>query len=312
MALDLYDVCAAGSQTRDLAPVEGTVCVLGAGHAGKLALAAARDAAEDGTLVAVDVDEKAVGRVVELGLCDIGVTADLRNPLAALEAVRAAGAPPADLTVVVVNATGCEPTAILLTADEGTVLFFSMATSFSAAALAADGIGTSARMLVGSGYAPDGGDYALDLRSPHAGAARGAGGAGMSADDGHRVQMRWRDLDGLGHVNHTVVLTYLEEGRDAFLRRHGIRRDEYVVGRCNVSFLGEIDPALRDGDGRVRRARARPLERRHQRAHPRPRRRGADRGRVRPRALGPRAARLATDHRRGAGRRWRAPERRLR
>jgi acyl-CoA thioester hydrolase len=61
---------------------------------------------------------------------------------------------------------------------------------------------------------------------------------------GHRVQMRWRDLDGLGHVNHTVVLTYLEEGRDAFLKRHGIRRDEYVVGRCNVHFKGEIDPAF--------------------------------------------------------------------
>jgi L-erythro-3,5-diaminohexanoate dehydrogenase len=43
------------------------------------------------------------------------------------------------------------------------VLFFSMATSFSAAALAADGIGSSARMLVGSGFAPDGGSYALDL-----------------------------------------------------------------------------------------------------------------------------------------------------
>jgi acyl-CoA thioester hydrolase len=62
--------------------------------------------------------------------------------------------------------------------------------------------------------------------------------------DGHQVQMRWRDLDGLGHVNHTVVLTYLEEGRDAFLKEHGIRRDEYVVGRCNVEFRGEIDPAF--------------------------------------------------------------------
>jgi len=71
--------------------------------------------------------------------------------------------PPADLTIVVVNVAGCEPTAILLTADEGTVLFFSMATSFSAAALAADGIGSSVRMVVGSGYTPDGGAYALEL-----------------------------------------------------------------------------------------------------------------------------------------------------
>lgn len=66
----------------------------------------------------------------------------------------------------------------------------------------------------------------------------------MSAAGGHEVQMRWRDLDGLGHVNHTVVLTYLEEGRDAFLAGRGIRRDEYVVGRCMVSFNGEIDPAF--------------------------------------------------------------------
>jgi acyl-CoA thioesterase FadM len=62
---------------------------------------------------------------------------------------------------------------------------------------------------------------------------------------GHQVQMRWQDLDGLGHVNHTVVLTYLEEGRDAWLAEHGIRREEYVVGRCTVEFRREIDPDWR-------------------------------------------------------------------
>jgi L-erythro-3,5-diaminohexanoate dehydrogenase len=152
------------------------VCVLGAGHAGKLALAAARDALPDGTLVAVDVDDRAIGLVERLGLCDIGVAADLRDPLGALEALRAAGAPPADLTVVVVNASGCEPTAILLTADTGTVLFFSMATNFSTAALTADGMTSSARMLVGSGYTSDVGAYALDLvrRTPALREALGA------------------------------------------------------------------------------------------------------------------------------------------
>ena len=76
-------------------------------------------------------------------------------------------------------------------------------------------------MLVGSGYTPDRGAYALDLVRRSRAAARGAGPARSrrERDDGHRVQMRWRDLDGLGHVNHTVVLTYLEEGRDAFLER---------------------------------------------------------------------------------------------
>jgi L-erythro-3,5-diaminohexanoate dehydrogenase len=116
-----------------------------------------------GTLVAVDVDRDAVERVERLGLCDVGVVTDLQRPLEAVEALRAAGVGPADLTIVVVNATGCEPTAVLLTGAEGTVLFFSMATHFSSAALAADGLGTDVRMLLGSGRAPDRGAYALDL-----------------------------------------------------------------------------------------------------------------------------------------------------
>jgi acyl-CoA thioester hydrolase len=66
----------------------------------------------------------------------------------------------------------------------------------------------------------------------------------VSDEQGHRVQLRWRDLDGLGHVNHTVVLTYLEEGRDAFLAERGIRREEYVVGKCAIRYLDEIDAGL--------------------------------------------------------------------
>lgn len=162
-ALDLLDVYGAGSHTRALAPRAGVVCVLGAGHAGRLALAAARDSMEGGTLVAVDIDGEAVESLRELGLCDLAVEADLRDPLGALEACREAGAPAADLTVVVVNSEGCESTATLLTGDRGTVLFFSMATNFQTAALSADGMSSGARLLIGNGYAPDVGSYALDL-----------------------------------------------------------------------------------------------------------------------------------------------------
>lgn len=55
--------------------------------------------------------------------------------------------------------------------------------------------------------------------------------------------MRWRDLDGLGHVNHAVAFSYMEEGRDVFLRDHGIPREQYVVGCCTVNFKNEIDPS---------------------------------------------------------------------
>lgn len=161
-AIELYDVYAAGSHTRELAPAGGTVCVLGAGHAGKLALAAAREASA-GTLVAIDVDATAVERVAELGLCDIAVATDLRDPLTALAGLERAGAPPADLTVVVVSAPGCESTAILATATGGTILFYSMATSFQTAALSADGMSRDVRMLIGNGFAADRGAYALDL-----------------------------------------------------------------------------------------------------------------------------------------------------
>ncbi len=148
----MLDVCAAASQTRDLLSPGGSVCVLGAGHAGKLALAAARDVSPGSTLTVVDVDEAAVDRVVGLGLADIGVATDLRDPLGALEEIRAAGAPPADLTVARrqrdrVRARGDPPHR-----DHGQILFFSMATSFGTAALTSDGLSSDARMVIGSGF----------------------------------------------------------------------------------------------------------------------------------------------------------------
>ncbi len=167
-ALEIYDVYGAGSHVRDLAHEGATVLVMGAGHAGKLAMAAAQETVAGGTVVCLDVDEIAVARAIQLGLCDVGLTVDLRDPAGMMAALTEAGVEAADLTVVVVNASGCEPSAIVATATGGTVLFFSMATSFQTAALTADGIGRDIRMLVGSGFTPDVGRYSLDLlrRSP--------------------------------------------------------------------------------------------------------------------------------------------------
>jgi L-erythro-3,5-diaminohexanoate dehydrogenase len=178
-AIEIYDVYGAGSHVRDLAHRSATVLVMGAGHAGKLAMAAARETACDGTVVCLDVDQAAVDRALELGLCDVGLAVDLRDPVGTLEALDEAGVRPADLTVVVVNASGCEPAAIVATGTGGTVLFFSMATTFQTAALTADGIGRDIRMLVGSGFTPDVGAYSLDLlrRTPALQRAFGMEGA---------------------------------------------------------------------------------------------------------------------------------------
>ena len=102
------------------------------------------------------------------GLADEVVIADARDPVALSEAVTAAGGP-ADVTVVCVDVPGCEGGAILSTRDGGTVIFFSMATSFSAAALGAEGLAADVTMLVGNGYVPGHADYALSLLREHDG-----------------------------------------------------------------------------------------------------------------------------------------------
>jgi len=65
--------------------------------------------------------------------------------------------------VVCVDVPGCEGGAILSTKQGGTVIFFSMATSFAAAALGAEGLAADVTMLVGNGYVPGHADLALNL-----------------------------------------------------------------------------------------------------------------------------------------------------
>ncbi len=65
--------------------------------------------------------------------------------------------------MVCVDVPGCEGGAILTTSPRGTVIFFSMATSFSAAALGAEGLAADVTMLVGNGYVPGHADYAVQL-----------------------------------------------------------------------------------------------------------------------------------------------------
>jgi acyl-CoA thioester hydrolase len=56
----------------------------------------------------------------------------------------------------------------------------------------------------------------------------------------HQVSLRWRDVDALGHVNHAVFLTYLEEGRDAFYVQALGRDPHYAVARVEIDLRAEI------------------------------------------------------------------------
>ena len=161
VSLAVLDVCGAPAATARVVARSGarSVTVLGAaGKSGSLSLAAAR-AGGARVLTGLVRDDREAAALSASGLADRVVVADATDPLAVAGAV----GNPADVTVVCVDVPGAEHGAILATADGGTVVFFSMATSFSAAALGAEGMAADVTMLVGNGYTPGHATLALDL-----------------------------------------------------------------------------------------------------------------------------------------------------
>jgi L-erythro-3,5-diaminohexanoate dehydrogenase len=169
LAMSVNDVCGAPALTarvvrshreRGVAP---TVAVLGgAGKSGSLSLAAARAEGAARTLGVVPVAAEA-DMLRRSGLADLVALADARDPVGVADAVSGALGAPADITIVCVTVPGCEHGAILATQEGGTIVFFSMATSFTAAALGAEGLAADVTMLIGNGYTRGHAAYALDL-----------------------------------------------------------------------------------------------------------------------------------------------------
>jgi L-erythro-3,5-diaminohexanoate dehydrogenase len=168
LSLAVMDVCGAPALTARVVAQyvdKGTKPVVsvigGAGKSGSLSLAAARSAGAARTIGIVPFQAEQ-DKLTEAGIADVVALADARDPVALANAVAEAGGP-ADITVVCVDVPGCEHGAVLSTAAGGTVIFFSMATSFSAAALGAEGLAADVTMLVGNGYVPGHADFALEL-----------------------------------------------------------------------------------------------------------------------------------------------------
>ena len=172
LSLAVMDVCGAPalthrvvSQIADRSGDAGkgpVVAVLGAaGKSGSLSAAAARRAGAS-LVIGVVPHEREAAALRAAGLADQVVIADATDPVAVSQAVQECGGP-AGVTVVCVDVPGCEGGAILATAQGGTVIFFSMATSFTAAALGAEGVAADVTMLVGNGYTPGHAQLAIDL-----------------------------------------------------------------------------------------------------------------------------------------------------
>lgn len=158
LALAVLDVCGAPAQTARLVKPGMHVAILGAG--GKSGLLCSYVANRLGARVtALDWAPEALHRCEHLGSAERVLKVDATRPL---DVMRAVGEK-ADLTLSCLNVPGAEMSAILATKPEGTVYFFSMATSFTAAALGAEGVGSPATLLIGNGYTPGHADLTLDL-----------------------------------------------------------------------------------------------------------------------------------------------------
>ncbi len=168
LALAALDVCGAPALVaRRLRPGQ-RVLVLGAGKAGALVCAQATDALHGaGEVVAADVSPAALSALVAAGVCGRTLELDATDAVGTLARVEQAGGP-FDLVVSCTTVPGAELAAILATRDGGTVVFFSMATSFTAAALGAEGVGKDVELVIGNGYVPGHAALALDLLRRHA------------------------------------------------------------------------------------------------------------------------------------------------
>ncbi len=163
LVLAALDVCGAPALVlRHLAPGM-RVLLLGTGKAGALVAAAAREKqGGQGWILAADRSRAALDDLRRLGVVDDAVEVDATDAVGTAERLRRAG-PAFDLVVNCCSVAGTEMTSLLAARDGGTVIFFSMATSFTAAALGAEGIGRDATLVIGNGYVPGHADLTLDL-----------------------------------------------------------------------------------------------------------------------------------------------------
>lgn len=155
LALAILDVAGAPAQAAKLCKPGQTVFIIGAG--GKSGLLCAYEARNrvgvSGRVIGLVHGDAGKKRLEKTGFCDYIFQGSATDQLFVYEEVKkATNGDMADLTINCVDIPDTEMAAVLATKDDGMVYFFSMATSFTSAALGAEGIGADTTMLIGNGY----------------------------------------------------------------------------------------------------------------------------------------------------------------
>jgi L-erythro-3,5-diaminohexanoate dehydrogenase len=153
-ALAALDVAGAAPQVGSLVQPGMKVLILGCGGKSGLLCSAAARRAGAARVVGIERSDEAAAAAKRLGACHAIAVANAADAVALAAAATQALGGEADLTVSCVNVPDAEMGAILATRDGGVLYFFSMATSFTKAALGAEGVSRDVAMLVGNGYCP--------------------------------------------------------------------------------------------------------------------------------------------------------------
>lgn len=165
-SLSILDVAGAPIQVARLVKPNDYVFIIGAG--GKSGLLCCYESKKrvgpKGKVIAMAHSKKSYERVKKLGFYDYLFIGDAQNPISVLEKiVKITNNQLADVVINCVNVPDTELTSILTCRERGIVYFFSMATSFSKAALGAEGVGKDIEMIIGNGYAKNHAEYTLNL-----------------------------------------------------------------------------------------------------------------------------------------------------
>jgi L-erythro-3,5-diaminohexanoate dehydrogenase len=166
LALAVLDVAGAPAQVDRLVTEGDIVCIIGGG--GKSGILCCYQAMKNvgpyGKVIVVEYSATNAQRIIDTGLATDVIVADATNVMDVYNKVMAiTRGRGTDVTINNVNVPSTEMTSILITKGQGYVYFFSMATSFTKAALGAEGVGKDIQLIVGNGYAKGHAELTLNI-----------------------------------------------------------------------------------------------------------------------------------------------------
>jgi L-erythro-3,5-diaminohexanoate dehydrogenase len=166
LALAALDVAGAPAQVKNLVKEGDNVLILGAtGKSGLMcSYMAKKMVGGRGKVIGLARNGTRAEFLRETEFCHEVIIADVLNPINVLEkTLKANGGNEVDISINCLSIPNSELTSILPVRDKGIVYFFSMATSFTKAALGAEGIGKDVTMIIGNGYTKNHAQITLDL-----------------------------------------------------------------------------------------------------------------------------------------------------